>query len=26
MEMFHMVCYNLDKFREFIFKSSFLMA
>ena len=24
MEMFHMVFYNLDKFREFIFESSFL--
>lgn len=24
MEMFHMVAYNLDKFREFVFESSFL--
>jgi Fe-S-cluster containining protein len=24
MEMYHTVCYNLDKFRNFIFKSSFL--
>jgi Fe-S-cluster containining protein len=24
LEMFYMVCYDLDKFREFIFKSSFL--
>ncbi|MBU0520396.1 YkgJ family cysteine cluster protein [bacterium] len=24
MEMFHMACYNLDKFREFILNSSFL--
>ncbi len=24
MEMFHMVCYNLDKFRAFVFESSFL--
>jgi Fe-S-cluster containining protein len=24
MEMFFMVCYNIDKFREFVFKSTFL--
>lgn len=24
MEMFHMVAYNIDKFREFVFESSFL--
>jgi Fe-S-cluster containining protein len=24
MEMFYMVCYNLDKFRRFVFESSFL--
>lgn len=24
LEMFYMVCYDIDKFREFIFKSSFL--
>lgn len=24
MEMFHMVCYNIDKFRLFVFESSFL--
>lgn len=24
MEMFHMVCYNIDKFRIFVFESSFL--
>ncbi|MFC2170609.1 YkgJ family cysteine cluster protein [Calditrichota bacterium] len=24
MEMFHMVCYNLDKFKVFVFESSFL--
>lgn len=24
MEMFHMVCYNLDKFRVFVFESTFL--
>jgi len=23
MEMFHMVCYNIDKFRMFLFESSF---
>ncbi len=24
IEMFHMACYNLDKFRQFVFESSFL--
>lgn len=24
LEMFYMVCYNIDKFREFVFESSFL--
>ena len=24
MEMFYLVCYNIDKFKEFIFKTSFL--
>ena len=24
IEMFHMACYNLDTFREFVFKSTFL--
>jgi Fe-S-cluster containining protein len=26
MEMFYMVCYNLDKFRRFVFESSFLKS